>query len=680
MSENKSVVLPTFSGKDEAFQVWWTKFRAFATAKGFIQALIARESDLPVSEATTLDETNDADKPKILAKNRNSLAMAYLLSAFKSEADISIAYETMTDIWPGGLAYQVVEKLLEIYRPSDNVTEVEVYERLLSVKMKNKKEDPKTLFEQVASIQNWYNTESKKLPKGQLVTVVLRAAPAEYASVLTSEQEKRGASLELSHLRAVMNKYYRAVYKGKNGKDEEEESDDDEMALSSHDSKKNNRTKKFNGTCNNCGKHGHKAVDCWNDPKNADKRPDWWTEKNEVTATGAADKKSIELTLSSVTWTDEYERNDEVEHAADEEAKMTWLEHEENENNHAAEKAKMQKDWKQTEMAENKAKSNEKNDISLLDDPEIFVNDTGAMVHITGHEMGLIELEDPKGSVTKMASGEKLTTKAIGKMPFCTSEGKIGTMSELHLIPGAPFNLISGTRLLQEGFTVTGDYDKMVYENGKQKIVFDIKVHTQTGMIFATRLKRTAVKEVGGEEDTKSESKKEKSRKTVKVTEKMSTNEKMNDPDKKCATGKANQKSGKTSESNEKSKEVNERDESDLAPIVEAGGETKRKIEKNGLVDMKKDECESENKLESRQSSNGKSAELDGMKLVKNSKMQKYLYLSAIEAESVAAKSCAQEMMYSRKAMSDKVKLPTTLYMDNKNANGATYCCGDYEG
>ena len=165
MSENKSVVLPTFNGKDEAFQVWWTKFRAFATAKGFIQALLARERNLPFSETTTLDETNEADKPKIRAKNRNSLAMAYLLSAFKLKADISIAYKTMTDIWPGGLAYQVVEKLLEIYRPSDNVTEVNAYERLLSVKMKNKKDDPKTLFEQVAPIQNWYNTERKKLPK-----------------------------------------------------------------------------------------------------------------------------------------------------------------------------------------------------------------------------------------------------------------------------------------------------------------------------------------------------------------------------------------------------------------------------------------------------------------------------------------------------------------------------------
>ena len=144
LTSDKSIVLPTFSEKDEAFQVWWTKFRAFATAKGVMQALVGREADLPNSEGVALDASTQAEAIK--AKTRNSLAMAYLLSAFKAQADVSLAYETMDDDWPGGLAYKVIEKLLEIYKPSDNVTEVELYDKLLGVKMK-KKEDPKGLFE-----------------------------------------------------------------------------------------------------------------------------------------------------------------------------------------------------------------------------------------------------------------------------------------------------------------------------------------------------------------------------------------------------------------------------------------------------------------------------------------------------------------------------------------------------
>ena len=63
---------------------------------------------------------------------------------------MSLAYETMSNEWPEGLAYEVVNKSKETYQPKDSVTKVELYERLLSVKMKAK-EDQRTLFKQVAS-------------------------------------------------------------------------------------------------------------------------------------------------------------------------------------------------------------------------------------------------------------------------------------------------------------------------------------------------------------------------------------------------------------------------------------------------------------------------------------------------------------------------------------------------
>ena len=80
---NKSVVLPMFSGKDEHFQVWWTKFRAFATTKGFVKGL-KKEADLPDKEDTVLDDSKPDELLKVRARNRNRLGMAYLLSAFKA--------------------------------------------------------------------------------------------------------------------------------------------------------------------------------------------------------------------------------------------------------------------------------------------------------------------------------------------------------------------------------------------------------------------------------------------------------------------------------------------------------------------------------------------------------------------------------------------------------------------
>jgi len=84
----KSIVIPIFRGKDEDFQLWWTKFRAFSTAKEVIPALLGNESDLPASEATVLNENLTADKKKIKARERNSLAMAYLLTSSRCEPSV----------------------------------------------------------------------------------------------------------------------------------------------------------------------------------------------------------------------------------------------------------------------------------------------------------------------------------------------------------------------------------------------------------------------------------------------------------------------------------------------------------------------------------------------------------------------------------------------------------------
>jgi hypothetical protein len=123
--------------------------------------------------------------------------------------------------------------------------------------------------------------------------------------VLTTEQSKQGSSLKLAHLRTAMNKYYRQVYK----KNITEETDNElQLAATNGGSGKGsnaNKKKKFTGNCNMCGKVGHKAADCWSNPKNADKRPGWY-KGGEVTAAkteNEAQKCSKELQLTIADWT-----------------------------------------------------------------------------------------------------------------------------------------------------------------------------------------------------------------------------------------------------------------------------------------------------------------------------------------------------------------------------------------
>ena len=66
-------------------------------------------------------------------------------------------------------------------------------------------------------------------------------------------------------------------------------------------SKKNQGGKgKFKGKCHQCGKTGHKATDCWDNTKNADKCPQWFKPSKVTAATNI--KKSEELQLVNVNW------------------------------------------------------------------------------------------------------------------------------------------------------------------------------------------------------------------------------------------------------------------------------------------------------------------------------------------------------------------------------------------
>ena len=47
--------------------------------------------------------------------------------------------------------------MVEIYKPTHDVTNAEIYESLLEAKMKLQ-DSPKTLIEQMALIQNWCNS------------------------------------------------------------------------------------------------------------------------------------------------------------------------------------------------------------------------------------------------------------------------------------------------------------------------------------------------------------------------------------------------------------------------------------------------------------------------------------------------------------------------------------------
>jgi hypothetical protein len=149
---NKGLLLPYFDGDQKNFKGWWMRFKAFATIKKFAAAIErVPEKELPTDEATDVS----TDKPKQMARDRNLMAIACMTAAFHDDGLLNLIEAAMTTQWPSGLAYKVVDELFKRYRPVDIISRVEMRARLNKVHMKAT-DDPRVLFDQLASIQNAY--------------------------------------------------------------------------------------------------------------------------------------------------------------------------------------------------------------------------------------------------------------------------------------------------------------------------------------------------------------------------------------------------------------------------------------------------------------------------------------------------------------------------------------------
>jgi hypothetical protein len=121
-------------------------------------------------------------------------------------------------------------------------------------------------------------------------------------------------------------------------------------------------------------------------------------------------------------------------------------------------------------------------DINLLQDPDIFIVDTGLTCHSTKCNNGLTNLHkaDQNHTMT-MANGTKeLSTKVRDlKGVICNKEGQevsLAIMKDVTYLPGGHFNIFSCLRLQQEGWIMHGDKESIKLTKGNAVICFEIVV------------------------------------------------------------------------------------------------------------------------------------------------------------------------------------------------------------
>ena len=377
-----------------------------------------------------------------------------------------LVYKCSTDEWPDGKVHDLVILLMKKYMPKDMMSRVELRQELQAIKM-NKLEDPANLFEKMSSIRNKFS--KMKIDDEELIAIAISKAPKEYAGVITSEQRAKGNKLDLDDLEETMCQQYRTVHQ-----DQESDDDDNEFGLvgmenitcyrcgktghkanncDQNESRSQSNTRngggKYTGApCGNCGKNTHPTARCWDDPKNESKRPPWWKDLSKATEVAASvadnsdSESESEVMLMGIDTTFEFPQ-----------------------------------------------------DAGMLHDPNVWLADTGASVHITRSQIGATNIQEAKGSLVTMGNGQGEATQAVMTLrgQLCNKNGCIvgkGTLTDVNHVPKADFNLFSITKMQQEGWLLGGDADSIWLTKDGRQLSFDLKIPTKTGMLFAIYFKR----------------------------------------------------------------------------------------------------------------------------------------------------------------------------------------------
>ena len=220
MAEEKAVI-PRFNGKLEAFLIWWTRFKNYAMAKQFGQAVNdIPEADLPAAWNMVLNMADAGEKQQSDARECNNLACAAIAMAMPNKLVLLVDSAGKTEAaWPTGKACLMVKFLFKKYKDAGTLEAVNARKEIKAVTM-HKRDHLDALIEKLVEIRIKYTgMVNLGVTEQTLTTQVIAAAPEAYSAVIAQECIQGAGPLvtllTLEGLLEVMKTQYAVISKGK---------------------------------------------------------------------------------------------------------------------------------------------------------------------------------------------------------------------------------------------------------------------------------------------------------------------------------------------------------------------------------------------------------------------------------------------------------------------------------
>jgi hypothetical protein len=390
---------------------------------------------------------------------------------------------------------------------------LEFSQALMRLQLKQR-EDPSSLFTQIADLSNRYGVHD--FPEQQVIAVIMNAVPPEYRAVIANELRTKQEALTLDEVEDALESYQRHVHPHKESK-KADRSDTPEITLSAvaaapkgacwkcgkkgHQKKDcrsgsgyqaagnraNNKINKTTKECERCGKVAHLTADCWRDPRNSDKRPEWLKLKlkndKEVSGVNAS---TFEVLCCSICVSN-------LDHVGTDTLEDEGI------------APPVARDVVIHELTEDTEVCMEMQDqqlfpkaLKLLSDPNFWIGDTGASVDVTPVSEGMTDSRPCNVSV-HVGNSEHTSATYSGSLSVtvCDNAGVElfdASFPDMHLVPQAPYNIISITQRMESGWELAGDkHAGIILKKHDTRMCFDIRIETAKGVLWAICMKRKVV-------------------------------------------------------------------------------------------------------------------------------------------------------------------------------------------
>ena len=276
--ESKGPKSLPFDGTDKSYPIWKKKFLSLCHYKKCGHMLTTDHTMPPADQV--LDPDDDYDNTIIVLRDANTLAFSMLTLSCQTETTMSILDASVTEAFPDGCARTAWKSLDDHHDPKSTSNKYELRQKFTQCVLKNDQTNPDDWFAELETIRaRLKNHFQYTISDEDMIShIVYNTKPKMYQTLLTMVKRElnNSVAVTIESLKKDIKQIYAQRSENENRKDKE-------MVLSAVSAGRGKRPpfkKPFKGDCRICGVKGHKAADCWENPKNNDKRPPNYKPKN----------------------------------------------------------------------------------------------------------------------------------------------------------------------------------------------------------------------------------------------------------------------------------------------------------------------------------------------------------------------------------------------------------------